>query len=29
MSGVWILRYCGFDPENPAEEFEWLRRDEE
>lgn len=28
MSGVWIIRYKGFDPIDPQHEFEWLRRDE-
>lgn len=28
LSGVWIVRYCGFDPENARDEFEWLRRDD-
>ncbi|MEQ1678586.1 MAG: DUF234 domain-containing protein [Chitinophagaceae bacterium] len=27
MSGVWIIRYRGFDNDDPKEEFEWLRKD--
>jgi len=27
MSGLWIVRYKGFDRENPVDEFEWLRKD--
>ncbi|MBL7729928.1 MAG: hypothetical protein JNM88_02030 [Chitinophagaceae bacterium] len=29
MSGLWIIRYCGFDTENAKEKFVWLRKDEE
>ncbi len=27
MSGVWIIRYRGFDTDDPKDEFEWLRKD--
>ena len=26
--GLWILRYKGFDRENPQQSFEWLRRED-
>jgi hypothetical protein len=28
MSGLWILRYKGFDRDSPIDSFEWLRKDE-
>lgn len=28
MGGIWIVRYCGFDPDNPKDEFVWLRKDD-
>lgn len=27
MSGIWVLRYKGFDAEKPEHSFEWLRKD--
>ncbi len=27
MSGIWVLRYQGFDAEKPEHSFEWLRKD--
>lgn len=28
MGGIWVIRYKGFDPSDPKDEFEWLRKDE-
>jgi hypothetical protein len=28
MSGLWIVRYKGFDRDSPIDSFEWLRKDE-